>query len=35
MSWRDREGGLNFLFLGNGRVQDEKERDERRLGKSF
>ena len=30
---RDREGWLNFLFLGDGRVEDEKERDGRRWGK--
>jgi hypothetical protein len=29
MSWRDREGSLNFVFLGDGRVEDEKERDVR------
>jgi len=29
MAWRDREGWLNFVFLGHGRVEDEKERDER------
>jgi len=26
MPWRDREEQLNFVFLGNGRVEDEKER---------
>jgi len=34
MAWRDREGLLNFEFLGDGRVEDEKERDERRWNKS-
>ena len=34
MVWREREGWLNFVFLGDGRVQDEKERDEKRWGKS-
>jgi len=29
MEWRDRERRLNFVFLGDGRVEDEKERDER------
>jgi len=32
MAWRDREGSLNFVFLGDGRLEDEKERDERRWG---
>jgi len=32
MAWRDREGYFNFLFLGDGRVEDEKERDEKRWG---
>jgi len=27
MAWRDREGWLSFMFLGDGRVEDEKERD--------
>ena len=30
MACRDREWWLNFVFLGDGRVLDEKERDERR-----
>ena len=30
MAWRDREEWHNFVFLGDGRVEDEKERDERR-----
>jgi len=30
MAWRDREGWLNFVILRDGRVEDEKERDERR-----
>ena len=34
MAWRDREGWLNFMYLGGGRVADEKERDEWRWGKS-
>jgi len=32
MAWRDREQWLNFVFLGDGRIEDEKERDQRRLG---
>jgi len=27
MTWRDREGWLNFVFCNDGRVVDEKERD--------
>jgi hypothetical protein len=27
MAWIDREGPLNFVFLGDCRVEDEKERD--------
>jgi len=27
MACRDREGWLNFVFLGDGRVEDKKERD--------
>jgi hypothetical protein len=27
MTWRDREGGLNFMFLGDGIVEDENQRD--------
>jgi len=34
MAWRDREGWLNFVFLGDGRVEHKKERDQRRWGKS-
>jgi len=34
MAWTDREGGLNFLILGDGRVVEEKEREEKRWGKS-
>jgi len=34
MAWRDREGRLNFVFLGDGTVEDEKESDEKRCGKS-
>jgi len=30
MAWRDREGGLNFVFLSDGRVEDGKGRAERR-----
>ena len=33
MAWRDRERALDFVFLGDGRVEDEKERDERRWEK--
>jgi len=29
MAWRDRERCINFIFLGDGRVEDEKEGDER------
>jgi len=28
MAWRDREGWLNFVFLGDGRVEHKKERAE-------
>jgi len=34
MAWRDREGLLNFMFLGDGRIEDEKERDGKRWDKS-
>jgi len=34
MEWRDREGWLNFVFLGDGGVEHKKERDQRRWGKS-
>jgi hypothetical protein len=34
LAWGDREGRLNFMFLGDGRVEDKKERDERVWGKS-
>jgi hypothetical protein len=34
MALRDREGWLNFVFLGNGRIENKKERDERLWGKS-
>jgi len=34
MTWRHREGSLNFVFSGDGRVEDEKERDKKRCGKS-
>jgi len=30
MAWRDTEGSLHFMFLGDSRVEDVKERDERR-----
>jgi hypothetical protein len=30
MAWRDREGWLNFEFLGDGRVEHKKERDPRK-----
>jgi len=33
-AWIDREGELNFVFLGDGRVEDEKERHGRIWGKS-
>jgi len=33
-AWKDREGWLNFMFSGDSRVEDDKERNERRLGKS-
>jgi len=33
-AWRDREGWLNFVFLGDDRVEHKKERDQRRWGKS-
>jgi len=32
MVWRDWKRWLNFVFFGDGWVQDEKERDERWLG---
>jgi len=34
MTWRDWEGWLNFVFLGDSRVADETERDVKRWGKS-
>jgi len=34
MACRDREGRLNFMFFGDGRVEDEKEIVQRRWGKS-
>jgi len=34
MAWRDRERCLNFVFLGDGKLEDEKERDDRRWGKA-
>jgi hypothetical protein len=30
MAWRDRERYLNFVFLGDGRFEDDKERNGRR-----
>jgi len=35
MEWGVREGSLNFIFLGDIRVEDKKERDQRRRGKSL
>jgi len=34
MAWRDRERGLNFMFIYDGRVEDKKERDGKRWGNS-
>jgi len=34
MAWRDREGRLDFMFLGDGRVEHKKERYQRRWGKT-
>jgi hypothetical protein len=34
MAWRDREGLLNFVFSGDGRVEHKKEGYQRRWGKS-
>jgi len=34
MAWRDTEGWLNLVLLGDGRVEHKKERDQRRWGKS-
>jgi hypothetical protein len=34
MAWRDKEGLLNFVLLGDGRIEDKKEREERVRGKS-
>jgi len=34
MAWRDREQLLNFVFLGDGRVEDKKDGDGSRGGKS-
>jgi hypothetical protein len=34
MVWREREGWLNIVFLGDGRVENYKERDMRGQGKS-
>jgi hypothetical protein len=33
MAWRERAGLLNFVFLGDGRIEAKKERDERVRGK--
>jgi len=32
MAWRDREGWLNFTFLGDGRVEHKKERRSEEMG---
>jgi len=34
MAWRHRDGRLNFVFLGDGRVEHANEHDERAFGKS-
>jgi hypothetical protein len=34
MARRDREGSLNFVFIGDGRVEDKKGSAERRWGRS-
>jgi len=34
MAGRDRDGLPNFVFLVDGRIEDERERDERRWDKS-
>jgi len=34
MAWTDREWWLNYILLGDGRVEDKTERDERSWGKS-
>ena len=34
MVWTDREGWLNFMYFGDGRVEHKKERDQWRWGKS-
>jgi hypothetical protein len=34
MAWGDRVGILHMVFLGDGRVEDVEERDQRRWGKS-
>jgi len=34
MPWRDSGQSPNLVFLGDGRLDDENERDERRWGKS-
>jgi hypothetical protein len=34
MAWRDREGSLNYVILGDGRIENQKESDERVWGKS-
>ena len=34
IAWSDRVGCLNFVFLGDGRVEHKKETDQRRCGKS-
>lgn len=35
MAWRDSGGYVTFGFLGNGRIDDENARDERRWDKSL
>jgi len=35
MEWGDKEVSLNFLFSGDGQVDDKKERDVRRGQKSL
>jgi hypothetical protein len=35
MAWRDRVGWINFAFLRDGTVEDHKERDEKKCGKSL
>jgi hypothetical protein len=30
IAWRDRDGGLNIMFLGDGRVEAKREKDKSR-----